>query len=131
MRESGPARGSSGWNAKMTQNAAEQQPAAGLSDEPDRNSRAPLHALAGVASALPLAWLLRGFTVDDALITARVASNLGSGHGYRFNVGGSVVDAVTPLGFAQLLASSGPGSVLEMFERARWLGLATWLLAAG
>jgi hypothetical protein len=87
-------------------------------------------ALVCVVVALPLALALRGFTVDDALVTARVASRLSSGEGYRFNAGGPEVDAVTPHGFAQLLALGGPAPPLVMLERARVAGLAAWLLAA-
>jgi hypothetical protein len=87
-------------------------------------------ALLGLGAALPLCLALWGFTVDDALITARMASHLAAGHGYRFNVGGPVVDAVTPLGFAHLLALLGPAEPLAMLERARWLGLVAWLGAA-
>jgi hypothetical protein len=83
-----------------------------------------------LASALPLAAALRGFTVDDAFVTARVASRLSLGEGYRFNAAGPEVDAVTPLGFAHLLAVAGPGSPLVMLERARWVGLLAWLAAA-
>ena len=71
--------------------------------------------------AAAMAWLW-GFTVDDALITCRVAAHLARGLGYRFNAGGPVVDAVTPLGFANLLslfASSGP---LAALAAAKWLG---------
>jgi len=81
-----------------------------------------------VAGVLALA--LRGFTVDDALVSARVASHLASGEGYRFNRWGPAVDAVTPLGWVQVLAAFGPGTPLEMLERARTLGLVAWLLAA-
>ncbi|HXK16578.1 MAG TPA: hypothetical protein VNG33_02145, partial [Polyangiaceae bacterium] len=73
------------------------------------------------ALALAMAWLW-GFTVDDALITCRVAWHLSRGMGYRFNAGGPVVDAVTPFGFAQLLlpfAGSGP---LHALAFAKWLG---------
>ena len=61
-----------------------------------------------------MSWLW-GFTVDDALITCRVASHLARGVGYRFNAGGAVVDAVTPLGYANLLsafAARGPEAAL-------------------
>ena len=51
-------------------------------------------ALLGFGAALPLALALYGYTVDDALITARMASHLASGVGYRFNPGGPVVDRV-------------------------------------
>jgi hypothetical protein len=85
-------------------------------------------ALAVALSAAAMTWLW-GFTVDDALITARVASHLARGAGYRFNAGGPVVDAVTPLGFAPLLApfaAGGPGAALTA---AKWLGAGTVLVA--
>lgn len=70
-----------------------------------------------------MAWLW-GFTVDDALITARMAWHLASGIGYRFNAGGPVVDAVTPLGFAHLLAPFARGGPLGALAAAKWLGAA-------
>jgi hypothetical protein len=73
---------------------------------------------------------LSGFTVDDAFVTARVASHVSRGIGYRFNPSGPVVDAVTPLGFAQLLAAFGAGDPLVMFERARVVGVLAWLVSA-
>jgi hypothetical protein len=87
-------------------------------------------ALLGLVAVLPAALIFRGFTVDDALVTARVASNLAAGVGHRFNPGGPEVDAVTPLGFAHVLGAAGGGSPLEMLERARLLGLVAWLGAA-
>ena len=77
-----------------------------------------------------LSW---GFTVDDALITARVAHHLSSGHGYVYNLGGGSTDAVTPLGWAwlvSLFASEGPWAA---FHGTRAVGalatlLVTWLL---
>lgn len=79
----------------------------------------------GVAAALAMtaamAWLW-GFTVDDALITARVASQLARGNGYRFNPDGPVVDAVTPLGFAYLLAPFASSGPLAGLAAAKWLG---------
>jgi hypothetical protein len=95
-----------------------------------RASSAASAALGAVLVALVPALALRGFTVDDALVSARIASHLASGRGYRFNVPGPVVDAVTPLGWAELLASLGPESVLGMLERGRNIGLFAWLLAA-
>jgi len=92
--------------------------------------RLAAQAAVGLAAALPAALFFRGFTVDDALITARVASNLASGLGHRFNPGGPEVDAVTPLGYAHLLALGGGGSPLELLERSRFLGLVAWLAAA-
>ncbi len=87
-------------------------------------------ALLGLLAALPWGVALRGFHVDDALVTARVASHLSQGLGYRFNPGGPEVDAVTPLGFAHLLAAFGPGEPLAMLERARVLGAVSWFAAA-
>lgn len=82
-----------------------------------------------VSAALPLLWLF-GFTVDDALITARVAHQLATGHGYRFNPGGPVVDAVTPLGFAYLLVPAGGSGPVAALVFAKWLGALSWLAAA-
>jgi len=81
-----------------------------------------------VALGTAMAWLW-GFTVDDALITGRVAWHLSRGMGYRFNADGPVVDAVTPLGYALLLApfaSSGPLGALVF---AKWLGALAVLFA--
>lgn len=86
-------------------------------------------ALLGSSAALPLALWLHGFTVDDALISARVATQIASGLGSRFNPHGPLVDAVTPLGYAHLLALFGR-DVLTTFHAAKWLGLGAWLLAA-
>jgi hypothetical protein len=87
-------------------------------------------AALAVIAALPALVAFRGFTVDDALISARVASNLAAGAGYRFNPGGPEVDAVTPLGWAHLLALFGPGSPVTMLERGRVIGAVGWLGAA-
>ncbi len=87
-------------------------------------------AIFGVVAALPSLTLFRGFTVDDALVSARVASNLATGAGYRFNPGGPEVDAVTPLGWAHLLALFGSGSPVEMLGRGRVIGTLGWLGAA-
>lgn len=85
----------------------------------------------GVLVALPgCAWLW-GYTVDDALITARVAVHLLDGVGPRFNAHGPAADAVTPLGYAHLLATFGRPDVLQTFLFAKWFGLGAWLLAAG
>jgi len=87
---------------------------------------AGLAALAALVSMAAL-W---GFSVDDALITARVAHHLATGVGYRVNPAGPVVDAVTPLGFAHLLApfaAAGPHAALTA---ARVLGGLAWLAAA-
>ncbi len=84
----------------------------------------------GLLAALPAAAWLWGFTVDDALISARVAAHLARGLGSRFNLHGAPVDAVTPLGYAALLAPLGHGDTLASLQAAKWLGLAAWLLAA-
>ncbi|HVR18969.1 MAG TPA: hypothetical protein VMS65_04720 [Polyangiaceae bacterium] len=86
-------------------------------------------AIAAAFAALPSLIVFRGFTVDDALVSARVASHLADGVGYRFNPTGPEVDAVTPLGWAHLLAAAGPGTPLAMLERGRLLGALGWLAA--
>lgn len=86
-------------------------------------------SLTGAAAALPATWLW-GFMVDDALISARVAHHLATGRGYRFNAGGPVVDAVTPLGWAPLLAPFASAGPLDAFAAAKWIGLLSWLVAA-
>jgi hypothetical protein len=85
-----------------------------------------LTAAALMAGALGWLW---GFTVDDALITARVASNLARGFGYRFNAHGPVVDAVTPLGFAYLLAPFAAAGPLHALAASKWLGASSVLFA--
>jgi hypothetical protein len=86
-------------------------------------------ALAALSAALPMVWLW-GFTVDDALISARVAHQLATGHGYRFNASGPVVDAVTPLGWAPLLTPFAAGGPWAAMVAAKWLGAGAWLIAA-
>lgn len=93
-----------------------------------------LARLAGISVlAAACAWLW-GFTVDDALITARVAKHVALGLGYRFNPHGPVVDAVTPLGFVYLLAPAASRGALAALVFAKWLGAcsvlgACWCLA--
>src|SRR3954469_25213304 len=85
-------------------------------------ARGLLGGLTGlIAMAVAMAWLW-GFTVDDALITCRVASHLARGLGYRFNANGPVVDAVTPLGFAYLLSPFAGMGPLGALAAAKWLG---------
>ncbi|HEY3252427.1 MAG TPA: hypothetical protein VGJ91_00710 [Polyangiaceae bacterium] len=101
-------------------------------------SRNPLWApLVGLIVALPASVWLWGFTVDDALITARVAAHLAQGLGPRFNPHGPVADAVTPLGYAQLLSlfarapgDGAAGDVLGTFAAAKVFGGLSWLAAA-
>jgi hypothetical protein len=87
-------------------------------------------AFAGLVSAAIPLWLLRGFTVDDALIPARYAAHLAHGLGYRFNPHGPVTDGVTPLGWAHLLVPFARGGVLPAFEAARAIGTGAWLVAS-
>ena len=92
-----------------------------------------LGALSGGLIAGLTGALMWYFTVDDALISARVAHHLATGVGYRFNPSGAPVDAVTPLGWAHalmLFASSGPLSALVAAKVAgwvSWIGIAVWL----
>src|SRR5213075_2838825 len=86
-------------------------------------------ALGAASAALPMAWLW-GFSVDDALITARVAAHIANGFGYRFNTGGSITDAVTPLGFAYVLAPFARGGPLPAMYFAKWLGAACGVVAS-
>lgn len=78
--------------------------------------------------AAAMAWLW-GYTVDDALISCRVAWHLARGSGYRFNAAGPVVDAVTPLGWAHLLALFGSAGPLATLAKAKWLGAAAVVVA--
>lgn len=86
---------------------------------------AALALLAGV----PISLALFGFTVDDALISIRVAQHLATGSGYRFNSGGPVVDAVTPLGWAHVLTLLYREDPWEMLLSARVFGLLAWWVA--
>ncbi len=114
----------------MTENVGQEPASSAGETGRASSSKAILTALLALLAALLPALALWGFTVDDALITARVASHLASGAGYRFNSSGPVTDAVTPLGYAHVLAAAGSAEPLAMLERARWLGLAAWLPAA-
>ncbi|MEI9940126.1 MAG: hypothetical protein WDO69_23140 [Pseudomonadota bacterium] len=100
-------------------------------------SRNPIWGpLLGILVALPGSAWLWGYTVDDALITARVATHLAQGLGPRFNPHGPPADAVTPLGYAHLLAllsnanANANADVLRTFAAAKWFGLLAWLAAA-
>ncbi len=102
------------------------------SEIPARITKVSAHAgglAAAALAAVPVA-LLFGFTVDDALITARVADHLALGHGARFNTAGAVVDAVTPLGYAHLLALAGGHGPLRVLAVAKLVGALAWLAAA-
>ena len=85
----------------------------------------------GMALALVPALALYGFTVDDALISARYAAHVARGLGYRFNVGGEITDGVTPLGFPYLLAPFAKEGPLAALAAAKLLGLVAWVASAG
>lgn len=87
---------------------------------------------ASISAAAALAGVVAfwGFTVDDALISARVAHHLATGQGYRFNPNGPIVDAVTPLGWAYVLAPFAREGVLDALQSARILGTVVWLISA-
>jgi hypothetical protein len=74
--------------------------------------------------------LFWGFTVDDALVSVRVAWRVANGQGYRFNAQGSVVDAVTPLGWVFVLVPFAKISPATAFLAARILGAIAWVSAA-
>ncbi|MFT3764315.1 MAG: hypothetical protein QM820_02145 [Minicystis sp.] len=97
----------------------------------DRPRLRPALVAAGgaIVAAVP-ALLLWGFTVDDALITARYAAHVARGLGYRFNAAGPVTDGVTPLGFPYLLAPFARGGPLAALGAAKLIGLVAWTLAA-
>lgn len=84
----------------------------------------------GVALAgLPILVMLAGFSVDDARIVARVAEH-GRGEGcFCFNPP-QFTDAVTPLGYAQLVALLGRGSGEPALLVQSVLGYAAWALTA-
>jgi hypothetical protein len=92
--------------------------------------RAALAAPLGAAAALAPALALRGFTVDDALISARYAAHLARGLGYRFNAGGPVTDGVTPLGWPFLLAAFASEGPLAALAAAKVLGTVAWTISA-
>lgn len=83
----------------------------------------------GICAALGVA-ALWGFTVDDALVTARVAWRLANGVGYRFNTSGPVVDAVTPLGWVYLLVPFARATPVGALNAAQYMGAAAWIVAA-
>ncbi len=103
-------------------------PSVAVTPAPSRlRSRAGGVAAVGLLGAA-MAWLW-GFTVDDALVTCRVASHLARGLGHRFNAAGPVVDAVTPLGYAYVLAPFAAKGPLSALYAAKWLGALAVALA--
>lgn len=80
---------------------------------------------AGAAGAL-----MRGFTVDDALISVQYARNIAAGAGYRFDATGPSTDGVTPLAWPFLLAPLAHADAWTVLLRAQWLGIVAWSMAA-
>jgi hypothetical protein len=80
---------------------------------------------------LPLAIWMRGFAIDDAFISVRYARHLAGGLGYRFNAGGPSTDGVTPLPWPFVLAPFARASSMVVLQRAKYAGVAAWLVAAG
>ncbi len=125
--------------APPPEEAAGRGPGEGRGGRARRSSAAlsrRLGGLLGVLLALPCALWLWGFTVDDALIPARVAAHLRQGLGPRFNPGGAITDAVTPLGFAHWIAGwaslfRADPSLWGTLAVARGAGLLVWLGTAG
>src|SRR5690606_12136755 len=72
-----------------------------------------------------------GVTVDDALISTGLACALRATHLYAFNPDGPVVDCVTPLGWAWLLAPFSARGPWQGFEAARAIGIISGLVSAG
>lgn len=100
-------------------------------------ARAPLTSRTGFTAAVVFALAalipaiaLFGFTVDDALISARYATNIARGAGYRFNAGGPITDGVTPLGFPYLLAPFAQRGPLFALSAAKIMGVSSWVIAA-
>lgn len=95
--------------------------------------RSALFHRAGILSvlaALVALWVGWGFTVDDALITARVAHHLATGHGHVYSPGGEVADAVTPLGWVWFSVPFARSGIWSAFEATRVLGAAASLVTA-
>ncbi|MEM1028846.1 MAG: hypothetical protein AAGN82_00760 [Myxococcota bacterium] len=88
-------------------------------------------AALAIGLVLPMLVWQWGFTVDDALISARYAHHVATGVGYRFNPGGPVTDGVTPLGWAYVLAPWAEVSPWAGYRAAKWLGALAWLLGVG
>lgn len=96
---------------------------------PPRDSRR-LGALGGALAGALGAASAWGFTVDDALITARVAHHIALGLGHRFNPTGPSVDCVTPLGFPYLLAPFAADGPWPAMTWASIAGGVVWVAAA-
>lgn len=99
-----------------------------IATAPKADRRAAALAALAAAAGVAASW---GFTVDDALISARVAHQLALGHGYRFNPSGPSIDCVTPLGWAHLLMAFAQDGPYRAMLWASALGATAWIAAAG
>ncbi len=89
--------------------------------------RAWMASVAGAFAGGILMLAFRGFTVDDALISARYAVHIAQGLGPRFNAEGPVTDGVTPLGWPWLLAPFAHKGALSALAAAKGIGAVAWL----
>jgi len=83
-------------------------------------------AAAGTLASLPLAYFW-GFSVDDAWIVTRVVQHGLESSRFAFNPTGPVTDAITPYGYAQLVAGATRATQLPPFLVARLVGVAAAL----
>ncbi len=90
--------------------------------------------IGGIGAVVSAAWValwMWPFAIDDAWISVRYARHLAHGAGYRFNAGGAITDGVTPLPWAFLLVPcAATGTAADALERAKYMGLLVWLVAA-
>lgn len=89
--------------------------------------------LTGAAFALVLgaaALAMRGFTVDDALISVQYARHWSQGAGYALSLHGAPTDGVTPLPWPLILLPLAHADALTVLGRAQTLGNVSWSVAA-
>ncbi len=86
--------------------------------------------LLGLVLAAASALYLWGFTVDDALISARYATNIARGDGHVFSPGTPISDGVTPLAWPYLLAPFARGGPSDALIAGKLIGLIAWLISA-
>ena len=96
---------------------------------PMRTLQRVLPSLLGLAVSGAVVFVLHGFTVDDALISARYATHIAQGLGHRFNNGGPITDGVTPLPWPYLLAPFAKGGPIAALHAAKVIGALAWLAA--
>jgi hypothetical protein len=93
-------------------------------------SRRAVVALISALFALISCASMRGFTVDDALISVRYARHVAQGLGYVFNAFGVPTDGVTPLPWTFVLVPFATGSATTTLRFAKWIGSVAWVLAS-